>query len=337
MGKRIVLWDNLKLFLIFSVVMVHMTTGLSGSSEAFGAITIIINSYVMPGFLFVSGLFSKHSINQQKAPVKKAVGFIVLYFFMRVLISISNIIFGTNEYFDIFSAKDVPWYMMTMAEYYLITWAIKKVDSKYVLICSVVLSCFAGFMSGETDFLTILRAINFYPFFYCGYILDLDTVNKKTSGKGAKIFSAIYIVAVVLISVFVLTGEKVNLTVSFLTCRVKYSHFDDVYHWCPLLRLAWFVCAAAMVFSIISLCPRKELKISKFGSRILQIYVFHRPILYIIRNAGLYALIKQVGAGWEFIAIFIPVIITALLCFKCVGKPIEFLLNPKERDYELTR
>lgn len=329
MQKRIALWDNLKLFLIFLVVLGHLTIQYFSSSQMFGAMTMVIYTFHMPAFIFVSGLFSKHSINNDKPPMKKAFGFIILYFFIRILNYISGLIFGVHNSFDIFSVKDIPWYMLAMALWYIITWALRKIDAKYILITSVVMGLFAGYMKGDTDFLCILRLITFYPFFYCGYILDREKIEYVTSKKGAKIFSAVFFTAFVIICTATFYQSK--WLFPLLSCRRKYSALGEMGDWGCLFRLAYYAIAELLVFSVISLCPRKELKISKYGRRTLQIYVFHRPILYIMKYSGLIYLIKQVGPGWEWIALLLIIALTALLCMSFWGKPINYLLNPKEK------
>ena len=199
MGKRIALWDNLKLFLIFLVVLGHLSFDYFDSSQMFRTISMVIYTFHMPAFVFISGLFCKRSVNSDSPPIKRFFSFMMLYLFSRILNYIPNIIFGVHSFFDVLSAKDEPWYMMAMALWYMMAWAVRKIDSKYVLITSIVFGCFIGYMKGNTDFLCIMRLITFFPFFYAGCVLDLDKVNKVTSTKGARIFSAIYFFAFVLI------------------------------------------------------------------------------------------------------------------------------------------
>lgn len=329
MQKRIALWDNLKLFLIFTVVLGHLTLQYFNSSECYSILTMIIYTFHMPAFVFVSGLFSKHSINNDKPPVKKAFGFIIIYFFMRILNYIPNVVFGVHSDFEIFYADDAPWYMMAMALWYIITYAIRKIDTKYILIKSVVLACFAPYMTGDADFLVILRLITFYPFFYAGYCLEPDYASKKTSGRGARIFSGIFVTAFCLICIFV--NEKMYWLFPLLTGRRKYSALGAYGDWGVLFKAGYYIVAVLLIFSIISLCPRKNFKISGFGSRTLQIYVFHRPFLYLIKNAGLFYLIRQIGAGWEAVGVLVCLALTALLCFGFWGKPLKYLMNPKEK------
>lgn len=334
MQKRIALWDNLKLFLVFLVVLGHLTIQYFDSSRMFGTMTMAMYTFHMPAFIFVSGLFSKHSIDSDRPPLKKAFGFIMLYFFVKILNYFSNIIFGVHISFEIFSIKDIPWYMAAMAMWYLLTWAVRKISPRYILISSVVLGCFAGYMKGDTDFLCILRLITFYPFFYSGYIADRGTVEAVTAKKGARIFSAVFFTAFTVVCT--VTFYDSSQLFPLLSCRQKYANLGELYDWGALLRLAYYAIAALLVFSVISLCPRKELAISKFGGRTLQIYVWHRPILYIMKNAGLFHLIRQVGEGWEWIALLVIIALTALLCLRFWGVPLDYIMYPKPRELKNT-
>lgn len=338
MGKRIALWDNLKLFLIFLVVLGHVTFDYFDTSQMFRTMSTVIYTFHMPAFVFISGLFCKRSINGDKPPLKKFFSYMMLYLFARVLNYVPNIIFGVHSFFDILSAKDEPWYMMAMAFWYLIAWALRKIDSKYIFITSIVFGCFVGYMKGNTDFLCIMRTVVFFPFFYAGCTLDLDKINKITSTKGARIFSAIYFFAFVII--ITLTIDSSQELFPLLSGRRRYFALDDsLEDYGCLLRLGYYAIVGLLIFSVISLCPRKELKITSAGRKTLQIYIWHRPILYIMENAGFFALIRSVGEGWEWIAVCTVFALTALLCFDFWKKPIDFIMNPKlkEENYAITK
>lgn len=61
MGKRIALWDNLKLFLIL-VVLGHLSFDYFDSSQMFRTISMVIYTFHMPAFVFISGLFVKGAL-----------------------------------------------------------------------------------------------------------------------------------------------------------------------------------------------------------------------------------------------------------------------------------
>lgn len=329
MPRRIALWDNLKLFLIYLVVLGHLTLQYFDESRIFGIMSMIIYAFHMPAFIFVSGIFSKHSVNSDKFPLKKIFGFIILYIFTRILNYSANIVFGKHIDFDFFTCSDIPWYMMAMAIWYAITWAIKNFDVKYVFITSIIIACFAGYMKGDTDFLAILRVVTFYPFFYAGYVSSRTKVEEITAKKGVRIFSAVYFTAFIIICIVLF--DKIEWLFSILTGRRPYSEIDTYSDWGCLLRLAYYVVVSLLIISVISLCPRKKYITSKYGASTLQIYLFHRPILYILKNAELFTFISNIGTGWEWLAVFVTIVITAVLCLDFWGKPIQYLINPKER------
>ena len=330
MQKRIALWDNLKLFLIFLVVLGHYISGYYPDTPVFGPIYLIIYTFHMPAFIFVSGLFSKRAVNGDKFPGKRIFTFIMLYFMTRVLTYLSNImVFHKKINFDIFSVSAVPWYMLAMAMWYAITWVVKNYDSKYVLIVSITIACFAGYMKGDSDFLAILRVITFFPFFYCGYILEPEKIEKFTAKAPVKIFSALYLAAFS-IGCFI----KFNIASKFyplLVGRQKFANLGRAADYAYILRFMYYIGVGLMVLAIISLCPRREFKFTKFGKLTLQIYVFHRPVIYILKNAGVLDMIQGLGTGWELVAAAVCVLITAVLCLKIFTIPIDFITNPKPR------
>ena len=330
MQKRIALWDNLKLFLIFLVVLGHLINGYYPDSPIFGPLYLIIYTFHMPAFVFVSGLFSKKSVNGDKFPTKRVFAFVSLYFLTRIVNFFPNmLLFHKEVKFDIFSVESMPWYMLAMAIWYAITWAIKNIDSKYVLTMSIILACFAGYMKGDGDFLSVLRVINFFPFFYCGYILDPEKVDCFTAKVPVKIFSALYLAAFSA-GCFL----KFNFASKFYPLvlgRSKYSGLGAYADYGYILRLLYYVGVGLMVVAVISLCPRKEFKITKGGKLTLQIYAFHRSLVYILDNAGVLDTIQGICPGWELIIVAMAVLITAVFCLKIFTVPIDFITNPKPR------
>lgn len=331
-NERIALWDNLKFFLIFLVVLGHLSNQYF-TNEMFGPMTLIIYTFHMPAFVFVSGLFSKRTIKSDQFPFNKMFVFFILYLITRVLNYASNIVFGIDLDFELLYCSNVSWYMFAMALWYPITWAIRKIDSKYILIVSIIAACFIGYQKKDNDFLVIQRLITFFPFFYCGYLFNAEKIIKITKTIPARVFSLTYISA--FIAIAIVYFEETKWLYPLLTARRSYFDLEMNSEWGALLRLAYYPINALLIFSIVSLCPMRKTIFSSFGTRTIQIYVLHRPILFLMENFGLFLIIEQLGDGWEWIAIALIVVLVLLLCPKFWSKPFDYLLNPKISDSKI--
>ena len=58
-AMRIAKWDNLKLFLIFTVVVGHISDLFYGSCSDMKGLFVFIYTFHMPAFIFISGYLSK--------------------------------------------------------------------------------------------------------------------------------------------------------------------------------------------------------------------------------------------------------------------------------------
>ena len=91
-NKRIAVWDNLKFILIFLVVFGHFMSPFTSNSIDLERMYFFIYIFHMPAFIFVSGLFSKGSVDNKN--YKKVFECIVLYLFVKCIFYMSVNIFG---------------------------------------------------------------------------------------------------------------------------------------------------------------------------------------------------------------------------------------------------
>lgn len=85
MAKRIEKWDILKFFLIFTVVLGHIADFYTDKSEAMQYLYLFIYIFHMPLFIFVSGLFSKRTVNERR--IDKIAGYMIVYFFTKLVLA----------------------------------------------------------------------------------------------------------------------------------------------------------------------------------------------------------------------------------------------------------
>ena len=319
---RVPKWDNLKFFLILCVVVGHFIERYIGESWVYRSLFVFIYSFHMPAFLFIAGLFSKRTVDTNN--VKKVLPYITLYFSVKILLFAVRACCTGETYASFLSEAGLPWFMLSLFFMYIITMYTKRFKTAWVLIGSVALSVFAGYaIQKNGDFLTVLRTINFYPFFYLGYILKPDELAEKLDKPKVKIASAVLIVALAAVC-FVFTDKVFELRF-FLTGRNPYGSYSG------LIRLALFVVSTVEIFALISLTPSKRSAFTTLGSRTLAVYCTHYCFIYILFDVfdlkG--ALARAIPSAWHFALIAVGVLITFICSNKWFDKGVGFLMNYK--------
>ena len=235
----------------------------------------------MTAFVFVAGLFSKGIV--KKKQYVKAVSYIILFIFMKLLKFIDTGIANGKlpDNIDFLSESGVAWFALSMAWWYIITIWLRNVNPIYVLIISIVLALFIGYSVDVNSFLVASRTINFYPFFYLGYITDKDkllTVVNKRYIKIASVFLILVVVSIAYVNFY-------KLASFFLLFKgeCSYAQVSEIYsyQWGFLWRLCAYTISLLMSVAVISLIPSRNCIFSNLGTRTLPIYVFHFEIIRI--------------------------------------------------------
>lgn len=328
MSERIEKWDILKFGLIFFVVLGHIASHYTDESAFMRSLYLFIYIFHMPVFIFVSGLFSKRTVDELRAD--KIVGYLLIYLFSKLLYGFYCVIDVGKFRFSFFGSGGYPWFMFAIAVFPIITHYLKKVKPSYVLIISLVISLLAGYDGKVGDFFTISRILVFFPFYYLGYTLKPETLQEITSKRWVKIVSlAIIIVTVVL--VFAL-GDIVYVLRPMFTARNPYSVFGDSAVFGPIVRLFCYVSSFILGFAVIAITPNKaRLKVvSTFGARTLSVYVYHRVIIYLLFNQFYFKEFLQtmLPQGLHYLAIFfLALIITVVLSLKPFINSVNAIYN----------
>ena len=313
MKKRIAIWDNLKFLLIILVVFGHYAQRVKYNSAVLQGLCVSTYLFHMPLFIFVTGMFSKRTVNEKS--VKKVLPYLTCFLATTLILFITKAFLKLNLTFEIFGTAAMPWYLMSMFFMFLITMVVKDCKPQYVMTLSLIVGVLVGFCKTDNpDFLTWMRTFILYPFFYLGYTLDADWVEKVTNKVYLKI-SAIIFFIVINVLAFSLPKEAGMLSKLF-TARHTYNELEKFADDGWIYRILVYALSFAAIFLLISLIPRKRIKgFTVYGERTLGIYMFHYVIIYIlVYSAKLPELLeKALPFGWDIL--FIPIaIITAYLC-----------------------
>ncbi len=266
--------DHFKLFLIFSVVLGHICSAYVRHSYILECLWLWVYLFHIPGFVFVSGLFSKSIVQGNKWD--KILPYLLLFIVMGILDSLIIWIKDHTLIINFFSGNSVRWYAISMFFWYSITIVLKKACALWVMLISLFLSLIVGYFPWDSHFLAWMRTIIFYPFFYAGYLLDSNKITKLLGSTKLRIAS----VAIIVLSLALVYFEFDNLEKwrdLFRGC-VAYSNIDEVTNalFGPLWRIAAFLTSGVLALSILTCVPGKEFPfVSALSRKTLPVYTFH--------------------------------------------------------------
>lgn len=326
-SQRTQKWDILKFFLIFLVVLGHAADFYTTANEHMRELFLIIYTFHMPVFIFVSGLFSKKTVKEKR--MDKLIGYLVLYLLLKLLPFFYR--YPETKAFGIsfFKESGLPWFMLALFAFHLITIIFKDCSPKFVLVFSILLACFAGYDRNIGDFLALSRIIVFYPFFYMGYIADREKLEKLCENKKIKIAAAAVIIAFIAIA-FIFT-DKLYWMRALVTARSSFAVWPDAGRFGGLIRLGYYAVTLLLGFSVVALTPSKTPFgiAAKLGQRTLAVYAFHFAALYFIyEKFNCKELIfEALGRGGDWLIIPISIAITLIFSINIFSRFLAFLMN----------
>ena len=158
------------------------------------------------------------------------------------------------------------------------------------------------------------------------------------SKKEMRIVAAAVLFVLFLFSFF-LAGKMFWLTTLFTGVNPFYKLKKLKYVGC-LLRLIYYPIIAAICASVISLVPNKLPKgiIAKLGSRSIQVYSLHYPIIIFLSSERLNIPCFRQDFSHLLWTIFISaVVLTAVLSTKVFENPLKIIMNSNSKVYRIIR
>jgi len=267
--NRIALWDNLRFFLVVLVVIGHFAEN-TVSSHLVRTVFLFIYSFHMPAFIFISGLFHKNKNIAQKVCANLA-----LYVLLKAFIFSERALLGAKPAFHLFTEKGIPWFMLSIAIYQLSAYLLRDVDRRFLLLLSIVTACYAGYDSAIGDTFVLSRTLVYFPFYLAGTGLKREDLTALRTKKNMRLLAA----GIVLVwgLVCLLFIDRVYWMRPLFTGR---NPFGAELSFGGAWRLVCYAVSAALVFSCVMLAPERKYFFTVFGKRTLQVYFWHRLVIY---------------------------------------------------------
>lgn len=308
-NSRDYLFDNYKVFLIFLVVVGHFVGPSVGCNDFLRIFKWIIVSFHMPAFIFISGYFSKRELPLQTIIQRLAIPYIayeIIYYLWYTFVTQKE----TGLY--LLKPKFTLWYLLALFLWRMVTPYVKKIP--YHMILAFLAGILIGFSNMENNFLTIPRALVYFPFYLAGTSFDREILARWKKAKYSKTFAMISILCIAALLTFVGLEKLAPMQVfygRYNYASMKQSGFEGI-----LCRIALYLIGFIMTFSFMILMPEKKLTISYIGTRTMAIYLFHGlTYSYLEQCTGV---LENLNTFWE----------TALLLAACAFLTCVFSLKP---------
>lgn len=309
-------FDNTKFLLIFLVVTGHLIEPIVGKFIWLKSLYIIIYSFHMPLFVFISGYFAKnmHDSNQN---IKNISRYVLPYIIFQLLYSLFNIYIlkVPNSIVTFIVPYWIMWYMFS-----LIIWQILLpyfIKLNHPIFLAMIVSLLAGMDPGVGYTLSLSRTIVFFPYFIMGYYFNIDIINKYTSLK-FKCAACSIIAFFIIILVF---NTKL-IDFRWFYGSFSYKQLNSPYTYSIIFRSLIYILAISLSFCILILIPKSKTVFSGIGSRTVNIYLLHGFVVKLLVKYKFYNLIDM-----HFKAIIL-ILFALLLCFILGSKLIHIILKP---------
>lgn len=314
--QRIALWDNIKFLLIFLVVVGHMVDQYP-DSQMFQSIYVFVYAFHMPLFFFISGMFHKNEVIAQKVCTFLALGYVYKF----LLFAVRSFMKEEVE-FKFLSESGTPWFMFALAAFILMSYLFRNMNQSFVLIIMFLAACFVGYDQSVGSKFVLSRIIHFYPYYLLGEIVNRQKLWEITRKRRVQILSAVVLVLWLLIC-FIYRENVYSWCDIFMGMKVEN---EDLFHDQIVVQMGCILITLAVGFAFISVVPSKQLPIvTEFGKRTLQIYFWHRPILYVLVDLYVVERMCATTAGqWIYLLSAIP--FTLLLSLKIFSFPTSQIL-----------
>ena len=277
--ERNYLFDNIKAILIFSVVIAHYFRASSSFMvSSFGGVIYVLSfSYIMQGFLFVSGYFSR---NTEKCRTTAFQTFLFPYIvLMPVMFLLRIAIFG-EAHFDLTLPTMALWYLLTLFIYRYFLKDFIKV--KNILPYSIAVSLAAGYIPFLDSTLSLGRTFSFLPFFLLGYYFKPEWIDKlHRLPKAVSWFLLSILIAFTIHIAFyrVFPLEALYMKGSYASTGL--SNDQGI-----LIRIAISLISLAWILVFINLLPKSRTFLTVIGQNTMTVYILHIIVRYFIKGIG---------------------------------------------------
>ncbi|AVQ32683.1 acyltransferase [Staphylococcus muscae] len=279
-------FDNARAALIFLVVFGHLIHPYTSEQPFLTAIYLLIYSFHMPAFLFISGYFAKNVGREgyiEKVGKKLLGPYLIFYAFFSVYYFLT----GKNSSvdLDVFSPVFALWFLLTLFSFNVILLVVRQFKPKYVLPIAILVAILSGFSTNIDGYLSWSRTLVFFPVFYIGYLLNNNFIYTIRQKK----YMPLSLIVMVSFLIFYYFHPIDSSWLLASSPYVEMAGFDIVLS--PLKRLLFYGIIFTAMMAFLNLTPEKHYWFTYIGSRTMYVYLLHGIFIGLIRGQNIYPFI----------------------------------------------
>lgn len=311
-SSRIYKLDNIKFILVFLVVFGHLCEHIYFNGSSF--LYLLIYSFHMPAFAFVSGYCSKpkpgENIFRQ---------YIVPYIIFQILyISFAKYILKADINFQFTTPYWILWYLMALLIWHLVISVLGENEAltKKLFLFSIPMALLSGYDSTIGYYLSLSRIIVMAPFFFGGYAFKRNSFSFKNvmeKYKHLKKYMSL-LGGILMFSLLYLYKDTLNAAWAYHSSPYQPDQ-------CNILIRVFFLIAAAIFTSFLfTFVPDIKIPLLTYiGQNTLGIFLLHG---FLIRYLAYKNIIQNITYP-QITTVLLT--ITILLLFS--SKPVNMILR----------
>ena len=319
-------YDHIKALLIYLMVPGHLLTRF-GATPAADTLYLLIFTFHMPAFIFVSGYFAR--CNAKKTLKKLAPLYVVFQCVQYLMDAVVAAVqggdwMGALYAFQLFTPRWTLWYLLALMVYQLFLPLLDTDDPRKMarnLLLAAALGLLVGCNPDTDNLLALSRIFHFLPLFLLGYYEHRCRLIRRTIDRyGAACRAAALALAAALIAATCLLPWRASWFYG------TESYGTGGFQWYIRL-LAWAV-ALGWIFILLVWAPRRPIApLEKVGRNTLPVYLLHTIVLVVLTEGGASVLLR----GNLALLALVALAITWALSRDCFAKALGKIRLPAAR------
>lgn len=317
------------------VVLGHfIQIGLRNRFLFFQWMWVIIYSFHMPVFIFISGYFAKKHLDKNGKRLHRLAIQYILGCFLLCLIK--SILKGELVARSILSPPFGMWYLLCLFFLYLILPWVVGIRRSFEL--SVLVALFVGCTDQIGSFLVLSRTICLLPFFLFGALLVGQEEIYKLRRMPSKRKRCLMVVWATVFATFLFFMYRSGMNYDILWLKTSYHNANMALLSGITARIFFFLSAFCTGIMLFMAMTQRRCFLSQWGRNSLSVYLLHLIVFYLVKAVmkhfmpyetiwipGGLLVVASIGTVWLLSRDFVSDLVKKMVAFweKLIWKGVQ--------------